>query len=212
MKRIFTLIATAVMMTIATNSFAQMQVGAGFLHSGESISSNGTDLGDVGMNGAYAGVSYNLPIAGNFGIAPGLYYSLLMSNESTNIVVPYLYLDLDLGSKVREHYVNVPVYFNFGFNLGQSSKLFLFAGPTAQFGIASSSEVSATGISSGKFDRFKDGNLSRTNLLLGGGLGLNISKVQITLGYDQGLFNLDTADDGTKIIKSYAKAGIAYIF
>ena len=206
MKRIFTLIATAVMMTIATNSFAQMQVGAGFLHSGESISSNGTDLGDVGMNGAYAGVSYNLPIAGNFGIAPGLYYSLLMSNESTSIV------GVNFGSKMREHYVNVPVYFNFGFNLGQSSKLFLFAGPTAQFGIASSSELSAAGISSGKFDRFKDGNLSRTNLLLGGGLGLNISKVQITLGYDQGLFNLDTADNGSKIIKSYAKAGIAYIF
>ena len=206
MRRIITLIAAAVMMTIATNSFAQMQVGAGFLHSNESISMKGTDLGDIGTNGAYAGVSYNLPIAGNFGIAPGLYYSLLMSNESTNFV------GLDLGSKMREHYVNVPVYFNFGFNLGQSSKLFIFAGPTAQFGIASSSELSAAGVSSGKFDRFKDGNLSRTNVLVGGGLGLNISKIQITLGYDQGLFNLDTADDGTKIIKSYAKAGIAYLF
>ena len=47
---------------------------------------------------------------------------------------------------------------------------------------------------------------------IGGGLGLNISKIQITLGYDQGLFNLDTSDDGSKIIKSYAKAGIAYLF
>ena len=206
MKRIITLIAAAVMMTIATNSFAQMQVGAGFLHSNESISMKGTDLGDIGTNGAYAGFSYNLPIAGTFGIAPGLYYSLLMSNESTSVV------GVNLGSKMREHYVNVPVYFNFGFNLGESSKLFIFAGPTAQFGIASSSELSAAGISSGKFDRFKDGNLSRTNVLLGGGLGLNISKIQITLGYDQGLFNLDTSDDGTKIIKSYAKAGIAYLF
>lgn len=205
MKRIITLIAAAVMMTIATNSFAQMQVGAGYLHSNESISMKGTDLGDIGTNGAYAGFSYNLPVAGTFGIAPGLYYSLLMSNESTSVV------GVNLGSKTREHYVNVPVYFNFGFNLGESSKLFIFAGPTAQFGIASSSELSV-GASSGKFDRFKDGNLSRTNVLVGGGLGLNISKIQITLGYDQGLFNLDTADDGTKIIKSYAKAGIAYLF
>ena len=129
MKRIITLIAAAVMMTIATNSFAQMQVGAGFLHSNESISMKGTDLGDIGTNGAYAGFSYNLPIAGTFGIAPGLYYSLLMSNESTNFV------GLDLGSKMREHYVNVPVYLNFGFNLGQNAKLFLFAGPAAQFGV-----------------------------------------------------------------------------
>ncbi|MBR3440077.1 MAG: outer membrane beta-barrel protein [Bacteroidales bacterium] len=206
MKRIITLIAAAVMMTIATNSFAQMQVGAGFLHSNESISLEGMDLGDAGMNGGYAGVSYNLPIADNFGIAPGLYYSLLMSNESTSFV------GVDLGSKMREHYLNVPVYFNFGFNLGQSSKLFIFAGPTAQFGIASTSEISAAGISSGKFDRFKDGNYSRTNVLLGGGLGLNISKFQISLGYDQGLFNLNTADDGSKIIKSYAKIGLAYLF
>ena len=206
MKKIITLIAAAVMMTIATNSFAQMQVGAGFLHSNESISLEGMDLGDAGMNGAYAGVSYNLPIADNFGIAPGLYYSLLMSNESTSFV------GVDLGSKMREHYLNVPVYFNFGFNLGQSSKLFIFAGPTAQFGIASTSEISAAGISSGKFDRFKDGNYSRTNVLLGGGLGLNISKFQITLGYDQGLFNLNTVDDGSKIIKSYAKIGLAYLF
>ena len=202
---LYRIIAAAVMMTIATNSFAQMQVGAGFLHSNESISMKGTDLGDIGTNGAYAGFSYNLPVAGTFGIAPGLYYSLLMSNESTSVV------GVNLGSKTREHYVNVPVYFNFGFNLGESSKLFIFAGPTAQFGIASSSELSV-GASSGKFDRFKDGNLSRTNVLVGGGLGLNISKIQITLGYDQGLFNLDTADDGTKIIKSYAKAGIAYLF
>ena len=206
MKRIFTLIAAAVMMTIATNSFAQMQVGAGFLHSNEQITLKGIDPVDFGINGAYAGVSYNLPIAGNFGIAPGLYYSLLMSNESTSVV------GVNLGSKVREHYVNVPVYFNFGFNLGQSSKLFLYAGPTAQFGVASSTELSAGSTKSGKIDRFKDGNLSRTNVLLGGGIGLNISKIQITLGYDQGVFNLDTSDDGTTITKSYAKAGIAYIF
>ena len=206
MKRIFTLLAAAVMMTIATNSFAQMQVGAGFLHSNEQITLKGIDPVDVGINGAYAGLSYNLPIAGNFGIAPGLYYSLLMSNESTSVV------GINLGSKVREHYVNVPVYLNFGFNLGQNAKLFLFAGPTAQFGVASTTQVSAGSLSSDKIDRYKNGNLSRTNVLLGGGLGLNISKFQITLGYDQGLFNLDTSDDGTKIIKSYAKAGIAYLF
>ena len=35
---------------------------------------------------------------------------------------------------------------------------------------------------------------------------------QETAGYDQGLFNLDTSNDGTKWTKSYAKAGIAYLF
>ena len=204
MKRIITLIAAAVMMTIATNSFAQMSVGAGYLHAGDQVTLKGIDPVEVGMNGAYAGVSYNLPISELIGIAPGLYYSLLYTKDSA--------FEGALGAEVIEHFVNVPVYLNLGFNLGQSSRFFIFAGPTVQLGIASKADVSVGSLSSGKVDRYKDGDYSRTNVLLGGGIGLNLSKIQITAGYDQGLFNLDTSNDGTKRIKRYAKAGIAYLF
>ena len=204
MKRLITLLAAAVMMTIATNSFAQMSVGAGFLHANDQITFKGIDPVDIGMNGVYAGVSYNLPVTGLIGITPGLYYSMLFADDSA--------LQGELGAKLREHFLNVPVYLNVGFGLGEVARLFVFAGPTAQFGLASTAEVSVGGKSSPKIDRYKDSDYSRTNLLLGGGLGLNISRIQITLGYDQGLFNLDTSDDGTKRIKSYAKAGIAYLF
>ena len=47
------------------------------------------------------GFSYNLPISGLIGITPGLYYSLLFSNDSA--------LEGLLNAKVREHFVNVPV-------------------------------------------------------------------------------------------------------
>ena len=109
MKRIITLIAAAVLMTIATNSFAQISVGAGYLHAGDQITLKGMDPIETGMNGAYAGFSYNLPISGLIGITPGLYYSLLFSNDSA--------LEGLLNAKVREHFVNVPVYLNLGFNL-----------------------------------------------------------------------------------------------
>ena len=111
MKRIITLIAAAVLMTIATNSFAQISVGAGYLHAGDQITLKGMDPIETGMNGAYAGFSYNLPISGLIGITPGLYYSLLFSNDSA--------LEGLLNAKVREHFVNVPVYLNLGFNLGE---------------------------------------------------------------------------------------------
>ena len=192
MKRIITLIAAAVMMTIATNSFAQMQVGAGYLHAGDQVSIGGVSA-EMGLNGAYAGVSYNLPISGTIGIAPGLYYSLLSCNDDFGGFI---------DAKFREHFVNVPVYFNIGFNLGQSSKLFVFAGPTVQFGISSTVN---------DINRYENSDYSRTNVLLGGGLGLNLGKIQITAGYDHGMFDLDSSDT-TKRIKRYAKAGIAYLF
>ena len=204
MKKIITLIAAAVMMTVATNSFAQMSVGAGYLHANDQVTLKGIDPIDVGMNGAYAGVSYNLPIAGIFGITPGIYYSTIFTNDSA--------LGGQIGTKIREHYINIPAYLNLGFKIAENARFFIFAGPTAQLGLSSTAEFLAAGNSSPKTDRYKDGNYSRTNLLLGGGLGLNISRFQITAGYDQGIFNLDTTDDGTKWIKSYAKAGIAYLF
>ena len=203
MKRIITLIAAAVMMTIATNSFAQMSVGAGYLHAGDQITLKGIDPVEVGMNGAYAGVSFNLPISGLLGIAPGLYYSFLYTEDSA--------FKGALGAKVQEHFVNVPAYLNVGFNLGANARFFVFGGPTAQFGIISRAKATVVG-QSVDVDRYKEGGYSRTNVLLGGGLGLNISRFQITAGYDQGLFNLNTDNDGTKRIKRYAKAGIAFLF
>ena len=148
MKRIITLIAAAVLMTIATNSFAQISVGAGYLHAGDQITLKGMDPIETGMNGAYAGFSYNLPISGLIGITPGLYYSLLFSNDSA--------LEGLLNAKVREHFVNVPVYLNLGFNLGENSRLFLFAGPTVQLGLISTIEASAGSISSGKVEGIHD--------------------------------------------------------
>ncbi len=201
MKRIITLIAAAVMMTVATNSFAQLSVGAGYLHAGDQVTMNVASM-EVGMNGAYAGFSYNLPISGLLGITPGLYYSYIMCKD--NLVG-------EVNTKIKEHFLNLPVYLNVGFNISDNSRFFVFAGPTVQFGLSSTTDTGVEGKSlSG--DRYKDGDYSRTNVLLGGGLGLNLGRFQISAGYDHGMFNLDTSGDGTKRIKRYAKAGVAYRF
>ena len=201
MKRFFIIAVAAVMMTFATNSFAQMQIGAGYLRGTDKITTNGVSV-DPTFNGVYAGFSYNMNIAGGLGIAPGIYWSYLFSNDSYENII---------NSKLQEHFANVPVYLNFRFGLGEKASLMLFAGPTAQIGISSKINVSVSGIGA-DVDRYKDSHYSRTDLLAGGGIGLNIGKIQFTVGYDQGLFNLDTSDDGTVRHKSYAKAGIAYLF
>ena len=203
MKRIITLVAAVVMMAFATNSFAQMSVGAGYLHAGDQVTLKGLEAVEVGMNGAYAGVSYNLPISDLIGVTPGLYYSFLYTKDSA--------FEGALGAKVIEHFVNVPVYFNVGFDISDNARFFVFAGPTVQLGLSSKATATVLG-QSVDVDRYEAGGYSRTNVLLGGGLGLNLGRFQITAGYDHGMFNLDTEDDGTKRIKRYAKAGIAYLF
>lgn len=201
MIRFFTIAVAAVMMTFATNSFAQMQVGAGYLRGLDEISISSV-TSDISSNGVYAGFSYNLPIVGGLGVAPGLYYSFMFSNDSYQNIA---------DAHIREHFANVPVYLNYKFGLGANSSLFIYAGPTVQLGLVSTVKTSVLGLS-GTIDRYKDNDYSRTNILVGGGIGLNLNKIQISLGYDQGLFNLDTSDDGTKWTKSYLKAGIAYLF
>ena len=204
MKKILTLAAAAIMMVFATNAYAQLSVGAGYLRASQS-----TTRGDVQLNapsnGAYAGVSYNLPIVSGLSIAPGLYYSFLFSNDSEKI------LSLQYDSSFREHFANIPVYVNYAFPLGPNASLFLFAGPTVQFGLSSKVTVSADSDSI-EIDQFKDRDYSRSNVLIGGGLGLNINRFQISAGYDYGLFNLNTADTGAIYRKTYAKVGVAYLF
>ena len=200
MKRILTIAVAAVMMTFATNSFAQVQVGAGYLRGMDNIAMSSIST-DLTSNGVYAGFSYNLPISGGLGIAPGFYYSFMFSNDNYEGVA---------DAKIREHFANVPVYLNYRFGNGSNAQFFIYAGPTVQLGLASTVTVSLLGVSE-TTDRYKDSDYSRANLLVGGGIGMNISKFQITLGYDQGLFNLDTSNDGTKWTKSYLKAGIAYL-
>ena len=206
MKRIVTLLAATVMMTIATNSFAQMSAGAGYLNGSDKVSVGDVST-DMNSNGFYLGFSYNIPVADAVGIAPGIYYSFLYSKDNLFGMV---------DTKTKEHFINVPVYLNFGFNLTDNAKLILFAGPTAQFGLDSHTEYSTKIIegldASGKQDNYKDSDYSRTNILIGGGVGVNIGKVIISAGYDYGLFNLNTSDSDVTRRKSYIKCGLAYMF
>ena len=206
MKRIITLLAAAVMMTIATNSFAQMSVGIGYLNGSDKVSTGEVSTA-MNSNGLYAGFSYNLMISDGVGLAPGIYYSFLYSNDSLFGIV---------DTKTKEHFINVPVYLNFGFDLTDNARLVIFAGPTAQFGLDSRTEYQTNILeglnASGKQDNYKESDYGRTNILIGGGIGIGIGRIQISAGYDYGLFNLNTSDSDITRIKSYIKSGISYMF
>ena len=211
MKKFFSTLLAASLMLIGTQAFAQTSVNAGYLNSSQSfIESNSKS---INSNGAYAGISFNIPLAGGFGIAPGLYYSMITNKDSSSGTI--LGIPVSASSTFTEHAVNVPLYLNYNLNLASDSNFFIFAGPTAQYGIASSTKLTGgVGDNSAvkKYDNYDNENYNRFNVYLGGGVGFQVSAIQITVGYDYGLMNLYKGENATNTHRSNLKLGLGFVF
>lgn len=215
MKKIAILFAAAALLLAAAPANAQLQVGAGYLNSTLSTTVRDNKASN-NSHGVYAGLSYNIPIVAGLGIAPGVYYSLLFGKSASS--VDLIFADAKFESKSQEHAINVPVYLNYGFQLVDDFKFFLFAGPTLQYGL--SSKTTSTGDFSGPIhvgsentiDNYaSDSKYKRLNVYVGGGLGMNAGPIQVTVGYDYGLMNLSAAEN-VDMRRSNLKIGVAFLF
>ena len=130
MKKFISIVLAASLMLLGTQAFAQMSVNAGYLNS--TLKTGNTS---DNANGAFAGISFNIPLAGGLGIAPGVYYSMLASKSGDAASI--FGVNISGSSTFMEHAINVPVYLNYGYELTGDTKIFLFGGPTVQYGLAS---------------------------------------------------------------------------
>ena len=209
MKKILSTLLAASLMLLGTQAFAQGSINAGYLNSTQSFKNSDS----VNSNGAYVGASYNIGIAGGFGVAPGIYYSLIANNKASSGSI--FGVDVSGSSKFREHAINVPVYLNWGTDLARDSRFFVYAGPTVQYGVSSKTKV-AGGVGSvtadKTFDNYKDSNLNPFNVYLGGGIGITVAGIQVSVGYDYGMMNLYKGDDATQSKRSNIKIGVGFAF
>ena len=211
MKKFLSTLLAASLMLLGTQAFAQTSVNAGYLNSAQSFSNS--DVKSINSNGAFAGVSFNVPLAGGFGIAPGLYYSMITNKSGSTGSI--LGIPVSASSTFVEHAVNVPLYLNYGINLSGDTNFFFYAGPTAQYGIASSTKLSGgVGDNSAekKYDNYDKDAYNRFNVYLGGGVGFQVSAIQITVGYDYGLMNLYKGENATQTHRSNLKLGVGFVF
>ncbi len=211
MKKFFSTLLAASLMLLGTQAFAQTSVNAGYLNSSQSFSESNSN--SINSNGAYAGISFNIPLAGGFGIAPGLYYSMITNKSGSTGTI--LGIPVSASSTFMEHAVNVPLYLNYNLNLASDSNFFIFAGPTAQYGLASTTKLAGgVGEYSGdkKYDNYDNENYNRFNVYLGGGVGFQVSAIQITVGYDYGLMNLYKGENAIKTHRSNLKLGLGFVF
>ena len=208
MKKIFSIVLAASLMLLGTQAFAQMSVNAGYLNS-TLKSANSTS----NANGAYAGVSFNIPIAGGLAVAPGVYYSMLTSKSGD--AASLFGVTVSGSSTFMEHAINVPLYLNYGIDLARDTKVFLFGGPTLQYGLASTVKYDANvaGVSGSKTtSNYDNANYNRMNVYLGGGMGFQVSALQITVGYDYGMMNQYKGDNATQCHRSNLKLGVGFCF
>lgn len=216
MKKTFSLLAAAALLLIAVPSFAQIHIGAGYVNSADRIrvsSGTETEATVTYSNGVYAGLGFTLPLVGDLALTPGVYYTYLTNRNASSVAGGLL----SLAGERQEHYVSVPLHFNYGDELFPNFRLFFFAGPTVSAGLASKTTVSGSilGFSANTVvDNYKDvSGYGRWDVLLGGGMGFDFARrLRLTVGYDFGMLNRYTDGNAYTRHRQQLHAGLAFLF
>lgn len=213
MKKIVTLLSAALMLLAGTSAFAQMSIGAGYVNSVD-YSKLGKDQSakSTGGSGFYAGVSYTAPLAAGFSFTPGVYYEFLTANEAVSFDRLIVF-----SGRETEHYINIPLTFSYGMDLSRDFRFFVYAGPTASVGLAStvkgSTDVGGFKLEGDSVSNYDDEDYGRFDIMLGGGIGLEFrDDLRLTVGYDFGMLNRYTGSADYSQHRNRLTAGIAYIF
>ena len=229
MKKLFAIVLSAAALLMGTQAYAQLSVGAGWLNSTETETYKNNDPQKTNLNGFYAGAQYNINLVAGLGVAPGLYVSALFGKEtgSQGIVIG----TVSGEEKYSEVALNVPVNVNYKFAIGRDFNVIVYAGPIFQYGLVSTTKVSASvsilgasGSGEASVNNYtgaiKDNNGNTTNsdpnrnpfnIYLGGGAGIQAGNFQVILGYDHSLTNVSKVTDDT-IGRSQIKLGVGYAF
>lgn len=201
-KTILTLMLAAV---TAVSSFAQASIGAGYLESYRKSGSTSSS-----QSGFYFGVDTNIGNCGDLEVKPGVYIEYVTSSEAADF-----FGFAGASGKSTEMYLDIPVNFNYGVDLG-GAKLSFYAGPTFSLGCLSTIESSASvlGVSTGTrtVNQYANNSeYSRFDLMVGGGVSLDISEIRLSAGYNYGLVDR-YGSSSFDLHRSNLHFGVAYLF
>ena len=202
MKKVFAIAAALLLM--GTTAFAQ-SFGAGYVQSTQKYNNTSSTA-----NGFYAGVGYSAEIMPGLSLNPGLYYEFLSSTSAGSLWF------VSGESKTQEHYVNVPLHLSFAYSFAPTFKMFVYAGPTANVGIASTTKstlaIGGASTTTEPSNNYKSGDYSRFDIMLGGGVGVELmKKFRLTVGYDMGMLDRHNSDN-VDLKRNRLTAGAALVF
>ena len=207
MKKTIAIVAAAAL--AATSAFAQdFSVGAGYLNS-VSTAKYAETVNKTVSNGFYAGAGVEKEINDIASVSTGVYYSFITFYSAASVIIA------NAQSRTNEHYVNVPVHLNLGYELSGGMRLFAYAGPTVNIGLISKTKADASvvlfPVASTEYDNYADGSeYGRFDVMLGGGAGIQFQNMKVYGGYNYGL--IDRNSGATNLHRSEIVAGVAFAF
>jgi len=162
---------------------------------------SGTSESATNFNGIRLGGTADFDLKNNFSLLTGALYSVVYGSK----VQKYSPSD-SVRYSTFGHYIDVPLRLTYTYPIANYLKIFGFAGPNLNIGLAQPQKIEAyltdalkstTGIESGNYDLYKNAVINRMNFQLGAGGGIQYKNYQLKAGYDFGIHSINAVDTGT---------------
>lgn len=144
-------------------------------------------------NTLFIGLSWAPEFGYGFGIQTGVYYELTMEQHSYETNRAYSFF-------ASEHALAIPIRFQYRIEVAKDFSLFLYTGPSFDFGLAFNIRQETRGVGSlikpdvEEYNIYKESpqelSLHRVNVMWGVGGGLRWKGLQLRAGGDWGLINM----------------------
>ena len=199
MKSTLKLILVSMVLSIGILSAQTYRLEVGFV----SPKQSGAEFSTNYFNGGRLGVTAEFGLKHNFSLLTGALYSLVYSNK-----VQYYSSTDSVTYKTFGHSIDIPLRLTYTLPLSKNLKIFGFAGPNINVGIAQPRKTTAVLSSSlvqvidefgnvptnGSEDLYKNAMISRINFQMGAGGGVQWKNYQLKGGYDFGINSINKVD------------------
>lgn len=212
------------MLTAAFSAHAQLGAKVGYTGSTHRLETDGK-VEKMHADGMTAGMTYDIGLARNLYLRPGLMYGFEWYSESSNLTTEYG--GFSISEHFKEHSITIPLHIRYEIEIiPEILSCYTAAGPSIAVGIASTTDVSMFGTLDMNFkadnyngdigfsyfpyqqeimDPVKEAIMDssilhkRIDVSLGGSVGFRIMKnVGMEIGYGYGLLNrFRSAEDKT---------------
>jgi len=172
--------------------------------------------------GGRIGVTYEYQLKNHFSLLSGALYNLVYSHN----VQHYTSTDSVMYSTFN-HSLDIPLRINYTLPLNKDLKLFAFAGPNLNIGLARPQKTTAilsstvidqiqelglTVPTTGTEDMYKNALISRINFQMGAGGGIQWKQYMLKGGYDFGINSINKVDSNRLLHQSGWYVSLVYQF